>query len=187
MKTPLRSLTAALVGAGTVLAVTDGFGISGEQMLLQAQNLKGTVSNLLCQNAFLEEQKDGATAKLNVDSQGVILKGYDVVAYFKEGKPVKGSSAIASSYRGATYLFASAANKAEFEKDPLKYVPQYGGFCAYGVASGVLADPEGPSAFLIHKGKLYQCGNQGALKSFKSDIDGNIDKADKNWRQLAGS
>jgi YHS domain-containing protein len=176
MKKLLCSLTTALIGAGTVLVVTNGFGISGEQ-ILRAPG----------QNIFLEEEKDGPTAKLNVDSQGVILKGCDVVAYFKEGKPVRGSSAIASSYNGASYLFASAANRAEFEKDPAKYAPQYGGFCAYGVASGVLADPEGPSAFLIYKGKLYICGNQGALKSFKSDIDSNIDKADKHWRQLTGS
>jgi YHS domain-containing protein len=187
MKTLLRSLTATLIGGGAVLVVTNGFGISREQTLLDARDIKGTVPKLLGQNTFLEEEKASATAKLNIDSQGVILKGCDVVAYFKEGKPVRGSSAIASRYRGATYLFASAANKAEFEKDPAKYAPQYGAFCAYGVASGVLADPEGPSAFLIYKGKLYIGGNQGALKSFKNDIDSNIDKADKNWRQLTGS
>jgi YHS domain-containing protein len=192
-----RSPATAFIEAVVILVATNAFGISGEQMLLRAWTMKGTDApgrtalpywpNLLGQNAFLEEEKDSATGKLNVDSQGVILKGCDVVAYFKEGKPVKGSSAIATTYRGATYLFASAANKAEFEKDPAKYVPQYGGFCAYGVASGVLADPEGPSAFLVYKGKLYICGNQGALKSFKSDLDSNIDKADKNWRQLPGS
>ncbi len=192
-----RSPATAFIEAVVILVATNAFGISGEQMLLPAWTMKGTDApgrtaqpywpNLLGQNAFLEEEKDSATGKLNVDSQGVILKGCDVVAYFKEGKPVKGSSAIATTYRGATYLFASAANKAEFEKDPAKYVPQYGGFCAYGVASGVLADPEGPSAFLVYKGKLYICGNQGALKSFKSDLDSNIDKADKNWRQLPGS
>jgi len=192
-----RSPATAFIGAVVVLVATNAFGISGKQTLLLTWKMKGTGApgrtalphgpNLLGQNAFLEEEKDSATGKLNVDSQGVILKGCDVVAYFKEGKPVKGSSAIATTYRGATYLFASAANKAEFGKDPTKYVPQYGGFCAYGVASGVLADPEGPSAFLVYKGKLYICGNQGALKSFKSDIDSNIDKADKNWRQLPGS
>jgi YHS domain-containing protein len=80
----------------------------------------------------------------------------------------------------------SAANETDFDKDPVKYVPQYGGFCAYGVASGVLADTGRPSPFIIYKGKLYICGNEGALKSFKSDIESNIDKADKNWRQLTG-
>jgi YHS domain. len=169
-----------LILAVVVLTGSRTLGISDKQALLPAPNLVG-------QGAFLEEEKDSAAGKLNVDSQGTILKGWDAVAYFKEGKPVKGSSAIASNYRGATYLFASAANKAEFEKDPAKYVPQYGGFCAYGVASGVLADPESPSAFIVYKGKLYICGNHGALKSFKADIDSNIDRAEKNWRQLSGS
>jgi YHS domain-containing protein len=156
---------------------------SDKQTSDPAQATTGNEPTLLAQN----DGQKASMAKANVDSQGVILKGSDVVAYFKEGKPVKGSSTITSTYGGAAYLFASVANKAEFEKDPAKYVPQYGGFCAYGVTSGVLADPEGPSAFLVYKGKLYMCGNQGALKSFKRDIDSNIDKADKNWLKLTGS
>lgn len=183
MKRLLCALTVASVGPVMIVAATSAFGISDEQTVNLGRNRAGIAG----QNAFLEEEKGGTAAKLNVDSQGVILKGFDVVAYFKEGKPVKGSSAITSTYRGATYLFASTTNKTEFEKDPAKYVPQFGGFCAYGVASGVLADPEGPSAFIVYKGRLYICGNQGALKSFKTDIDDNIDKAETNWRQLTGS
>ncbi|HTD13915.1 MAG TPA: YHS domain-containing (seleno)protein [Chthoniobacterales bacterium] len=137
------------------------------------------------QSVFLEGEQGTGTTKQNLDSQGVILKGYDVVAFVKERKPVKGNSDLSANYQNATYLFTSAANKAEFEKDPAKYTPQYGAFCAYGVTLGVLADPEVPDAFLVYKGKLYVCGNQGALKDFKKDIDGNIDKANANWRQLA--
>jgi YHS domain-containing protein len=137
------------------------------------------------QNVFLEEEQGTGTTKQNLDSQGVILKGCDVVAFFKERKAVKGSSDWSATYQSATYLFASAANKAEFEKDPARYAPQYGAFCAYGVTLGVLADPEVPDAFLVYKGKLYICGNQGALKDFKKDIDSNIGKANTNWRQLA--
>ena len=143
-------------------------------------------NNLLAQNAFQEEAKGDTTAKVNVDNKGIILKGYDAVAYFKEGRPVKGNPAIESAYQGATYLFASAANKADFDKDPAKYAPRYGGFCAYGISNGVLSDPEGPSAFTVYKGRLYVCGNQGGLKSFKNDINGSIDKADENWRRLTG-
>ncbi|MBV8816647.1 MAG: YHS domain-containing protein [Verrucomicrobia bacterium] len=133
---------------------------------------------------FLEDEENTAV-KQNLDSQGVILKGVDAVAYFRERKPVNGSSEFSSTYAGATYLFASAANKAEFDKDPAKFAPRYGGFCAYGVSLGVLADPEGPDAFLIYKGRLYICGNQGALKDFKKDIEGNVIKADGNWPTLA--
>jgi YHS domain-containing protein len=154
--------------------------------LLAAAVVLFAADNLLAQNAFQEEAKGDTTTKVNVDSKGIILKGYDAVAYFKEGKPVKGNPAIESTYQSAIYLFASAANKADFDKDPAKYVPRYGAFCAYGVAKGLLADPEGPSAFTVYKGKLYVCGNQSGLKSFKNDINGSIDKADENWRRLTG-
>jgi YHS domain-containing protein len=140
----------------------------------------------LAQNASQDEAKGDTAAKINVDSKGVILRGYDAVAYFKERKPVEGNPAIESTYLGATYLFASEAHKADFDNDPAKYVPQYGGFCAYGVMNGLLTDVEGTSAFTVYKGKLYICGNQAALKSFKTNIDANIEKADEIWRQLAG-
>jgi YHS domain-containing protein len=187
MKRLPRPLTAGFAAVVLVLVAANTVRASDRQATNTTRNATGDDRILLAQNVGGEEQKDAAQAKINLDSQGVILKGSDAVAYFKEGKPVKGNPAITSTYRGATYLFASAANKAEFDKDPAKYAPQYGAFCAYGVASGVLADPEGPEAFMIYKGKLYVCGNQGALKSFKSDIDSNIEKADKNWRQLTGS
>jgi YHS domain-containing protein len=130
--------------------------------------------------------KGSTTAKVNVDSRGVILKGYDAVAYFKQEKSVKGNPEIKSSYQGATYLFASAEDKADFDKDPAKYAPQYGGFCAYGVSVGVLSDIEGPDGF-VYKGKLYVCGNKDAGKSFMTDLDSNIEKADTNWQKLSGS
>jgi YHS domain-containing protein/membrane-associated phospholipid phosphatase len=130
--------------------------------------------------------KGSTTAKVNVDSQGVIWKGYDAVAYFKQGKPVKGNPEFKSSYQGGTYLFASAEDKADFDKDPAKYAPQYGGFCAYGVSVGVLADIEGPDGF-VYKGKLYVCGNKDAGNDFNSDLDSNIEKANANWQKLSGS
>ena len=130
--------------------------------------------------------KGNEATKVNVDSNGVILKGYDAVAYFTQGKPVKGDPAIKSTYDGATYLFASAADKAVFDKNPAKYVPQYGGFCAYGVSVGVLSDIEGPGGF-VHDGKLYVCGDEAAGKSFRSDLKRKIAKADANWPKLVAS
>ncbi len=138
------------------------------------------------ENPSSQESKDSTAAKVNVDSQGVILKGCDVVAYFRQGKPVKGDPAISSTYQGATYLFVSSADKADFDKNPAKYAPQYGAFCSYGVANGVLADTDGPDAFAVYKGKLYLCGNGATLKEFKSDMSGNIEKADANWLHLTG-
>jgi len=175
----------AVFCALTQLAVNTAFSIDADHTHFVARNSATHLLKVSGKIVFLEGEEGAATIKQNIDTQGVILKGCDVVAYFKDRKPVKGSSEWSSTYQGATYLFASAANKAEFDKDPSKYVPQYGGFCAYGVSLGVLADPEGPGAFLVYRGKLYVCGNQGALKDFKKDIDNNIDKANTNWRKLS--
>jgi YHS domain-containing protein len=181
----LHSLTAACVMSVIVFGANRAVGASEEQMSNPVQNVDANKADVAAQDASQKQPKAGA-GKVNLDSQGVILKGYDVVAYFKQGKPVKGNPAIESGYQGATYLFASAANKTDFDENPAKYAPQYGAFCSYGVTNGVLFDPEGPGAFLVYKGKLYVCGNQGALKEFKKDIDSNIERADANWLQLAG-
>jgi YHS domain-containing protein len=138
MKRLLRSPDAACVAAVVILVGTNAVGASDMKTL----NTAGNGPSILAQEAGPKEAKGSTKAKVNVDSQGVILKGYDAVVYFKQGKPVKGDLKIKSSYQGATYLFASTENKADFDKDPAKYAPQYGGFCAYGVTLGVLADIE---------------------------------------------
>ena len=186
MKKLVHSMTTASVAAVIILAGNHGVGASDNQTSDPAQNTAEKGSDIPPDDSQ-KVAKSGPTTKVNIDGRGVILRGYDVVAYFKQRKPVQGNPSFESTYQGAIYLFASGANKADFEKEPAKYVPQYGGFCSYGVANGVLANIEGPDAFTVYKGKLYFCGNQTALKSFKSDIDSNIEKADTNWRRLTGS
>ena len=173
------------VAAVVFLAASNSVGSPKNQTPDATRNSAEPV--ILAQDADPKEAKSSKTAPANVDSKGVILKGYDTVAYFKQGKALKGNPAIESTYQGVTYLFASAADKVEFENNPANYVPQYGGFCAYGVANKVLFAAEDPNAFTVYKGKLYLCGDEDALKSFKSNIDENIGKADTYWRQLTGS
>ena len=188
MKRLPHSLTVASAAVIIALAATNAVRAGEKDTLDPAQNSAGRGPILLVQIAAFRGAKGSETANVNVDSKGVILYGYDAVAFFKQRKPVKGNPGIESTYQGATYLFASTADKADFDKDPAKYVPQYGGFCAYGVVNGILSDIEGkPDAFAVYKGKLYLCGNQDALKRFKTNIDDNIEKADTNWRQLTGS
>jgi YHS domain-containing protein len=184
LKRLLHSLTVTCVATVVLLSANNAVG--NERTLDPLESNVGNEPMLLAQNAAPKEEKSIST-NANVDGKGVILKGYDAVAYFKQGKPLQGNPEIASTYQSVTYLFASAANKAEFDKDPAKYVPQYGGFCAYGVANGVISGTEAPNAFTVYKGKLYLGGNQDALKSFKTDIDENIEKADAYWRELTGS
>jgi YHS domain-containing protein len=183
MKRLVHALTAVFV-LTAVVAGNNAVSASDTKTPDPAQNREKNGSDALAQQASPNDVKGSTTAKVNVDSQGVILKGCDVVAFFRQGKPVKGNPAIDSTYQGATYFFVSSADKADFDKDPAKYAPQYGGFCSYGVANGVLVDTDGPDAFAVYKDKLYLCGNEGALKAFKSDISSNIEKADTNWRQL---
>jgi YHS domain-containing protein len=121
--------------------------------------------------------------KVNVDSNGVILKGYDVVAYFTQKKAIKGSSKYQSNYEGAIYYFGSAADLATFKKNPSKYVPQYGGFCANGVKNNKLNDSD-PTVFFIVKGKLYVCASPEAEKEFRAHEDEDIVTANRNWEQL---
>lgn len=118
--------------------------------------------------------------KLNLDNQGVILKGYDPVAYFTQKKAVKGSPKYKTTYEGATYYFSSAADLAIFKKSPSKYIPQYGGFCANGMANRQASDID-PSVFFVIKGKLYVCASPEAEKEFQSNLPANLKKADQNW------
>ena len=136
---------------------------------------------LLAQAAAPAQKKAAPKPKVNVDQSGVILHGYDPVAYIKENRPVKGDPKFSSSYRTAIYQFASAVNKAAFDKNPAKYAPQYGGFCANSMTHRRLKDID-PNAFFVYKGKLYVCSSPKAIKAFSSDPDVNIQKADKNWQ-----
>src|ERR1700758_1490273 len=72
----------------------------------------------------------------NLDGNGLALQGYDPVGFFADNRPVKGNQQFQSQYHGATYYFVSAEHKAAFDKEPAKYEPQFGGFCAYGASRG---------------------------------------------------
>ena len=120
---------------------------------------------------------------VNKDRSGVALKGYDAVSYFTENKPVKGRSDLQYEWMGAKWLFATEANRDLFARDPVKYTPQYGGFCAYAVSRGHTADIS-PDVWKIVDGKLYLNKNWLAGKLWQRDIPGNINKADKNWPDI---
>jgi YHS domain-containing protein len=122
-------------------------------------------------------------ALVNVDSRGVGAHGYDPVALFADSKAVKGDPRYQSSYAGAIYYFHSAANKDAFDKEPVKYVPQYGGHCAMAMAMGQLEDAD-PNYFVVHDGKLLLQRNQKAHMMFAQDLAANHRKADENWAKL---
>ncbi len=111
------------------------------------------------------------------------VSGYDPVAYFKEGKPVEGSSKHELEWNGATWRFVSAANLSAFEADPEAFAPQYGGYCAWAVSQGYTASTD-PTAWRIVDGKLYLNYSHGVQRRWEKDIPGNIAKADGNWPKV---
>lgn len=121
-----------------------------------------------------------ATPKTFTGSDGFAINGYDPVGYFNASTPVKGSTDYKSDHGGATYLFASAQNKAAFDADPSAFAPQYGGYCAYAVSRGYTAKTD-PDAWTIEGGKLYLNFNKVVRALWARDIEGNIAKADENW------
>lgn len=117
---------------------------------------------------------------LNLDKNGIAIRGYDPVAFFTQNQPVKGRSEFESKYNGARYLFASAEDKAMFDANPAKYEPQFGGFCAYGASQGHTA-PIKIEAWQIVNGRLLMQYDLGVKKDFNKDQQGNLQKADRNW------
>lgn len=122
----------------------------------------------------------GAEAGTVYTSGGIAIEGYDPVAYFKAGKPVKGSKEFTAKHEGATWRFSSAANRDAFAANPQSYAPQYGGFCAWAVSQGYTAEID-PDAWKIVGDKLYLNYSPGVQRRWAKDIPGNIAKGDANW------
>ncbi len=116
----------------------------------------------------------------------VAIQGYDVVAYFTDGKATKGSSDISLPFDGSRWQFASTAHKEMFAADPDRYMPQYGGSCAGGMVLGLLVAAN-PENWVIVDGKLYMIsGTKADLEAWKAHAAENIAAADKNWTKTAG-
>jgi YHS domain-containing protein len=126
--------------------------------------------------------RDGADERL-------MLEGHDAVAYFTQNAAVRGDPAIKLEHKGVTYRFASEANKAEFQRAPEKYMPQFGGFCSNGINYAVpWGAGGGPNTWRIYRGKLYVFGGQSSRDQFEIDTEKNLERAHKYWNdEVAGS
>jgi hypothetical protein len=125
----------------------------------------------------------GRADAVNKTLFGTAVKGYDVVAYFTRGKPVRGSGSYTHRWRDATWRFASAEHRDLFAADPERYAPQYGGYCAWAVSQGTTAGID-PEAWKIVDGKLYLNYSGSIQERWKRDIPGHITRADANWPRL---
>ncbi|MGV3510709.1 MAG: YHS domain-containing (seleno)protein [Novosphingobium sp.] len=126
---------------------------------------------------------DNSPAAVNTDQQGIALHGYDPVAYFTAGAPAKGNAKFTATFEGARYHFANAQNLKKFKANPAAYAPQYGGFCAMGVALHKKLDGD-PNVWKIVDGKLYLNVNKDVSVAWQRDIPGNLAKADAEWPEI---
>jgi len=127
-----------------------------------------------------------------INKTGFANSGYDVVAYFDleqapVGSPqppaVPGKADITAEYNGATFAFASEANRDKFAADPAKYAPAYDGHCAYGVAKGGKV-PGNPNLWRILDGKLYLNITPVVVGFWEEDIAGNLKISEENWETV---
>ena len=120
-------------------------------------------------------------------NERVMMKGADVVTYFTKNAYTQGNPSIKSSYENVTFYFSSAENKALFDKEPTKYLPEFGGYCANGVVYSI---PWGGDAdsFVMINGKLYIFGGKGSRDAFMLDVPKNMALANKYWKEeVSGS
>lgn len=149
----LRTLIASLA-----LALTAAFAIASPAAAQQAPVHTGLLSN-------------------------VAAGGHDVVAYFTDGRPVRGSAAHRIVHQGYEYRFASAAHLAQFRANPSAYLPQYGGYCAWAVSQGYTAAGNA-NHWRIVDGRLYLNYNGDIQRRWEQDIAGHISRANGNWPRV---
>jgi len=145
-----------------------------------------TVVSLFAVSVFAQDAAALRKKNFNLE-RSVAIQGYDPVAYFKQGKAVKGSNKLSTSYDGVTYYFSSFENKELFIKSPKTYEPQYGGWCAYAMGNSGEKVEVDPGTFKISDGKLYLFYNKffnNTLKSWNKDERELQAKADVNWQKI---
>jgi len=136
-------------------------------------------------SAAVRAQADEAARRRNFNTEnGIAMREFDPVSYFKSSRPLKGNSKYYAEYKGITYYFANAQNVEEFKKNPAKYEPAYGGWCAYTIALSGERVKVNPVAYKIIDGKLhlfYNYGSDNRLAKWNKDEKKFKAAANRNW------
>lgn len=136
---------------------------------------------LLCLVLLAACSKGPLTPETRVNArEGIAVKGYDVVAYHTDSKAIKGDARYEARFDGVTYHFASEANQITFEAMPNRYLPAYGGYCAYAMSNGDIVDIN-PKNWSVVNDRLYLNANIFAEALFSLNKQGSIKKADEHW------
>ena len=149
-------------------------GVSRRSMLAAFSALGATV-------AF--ETRLAAQGAKPSSGERVALNGYDPVAYFTDGRPVKGSPEFSASFDGTAYQFKNAQHRAMFVADPDRYAPQYKAYCAITISRGAKQEVD-PEAFLIWNGKLYMFAGKQGIDMFKAEAAAIVAKAEQTWPEV---
>lgn len=125
----------------------------------------------------------GALAAVNHSASTPAVQGYDLVSYHNSKRPIRGNGHFVSVHKGVTYLFANEENKKTFDRNPEKYLPAYGGYCAFGVSVGkkFVGDPE---VWRVVDGKLYLNLDANIQDDWLKDVPGRIGTANENWKKI---
>lgn len=142
--------------------------------------------------AFIQVPTSTAQGNISTDENNVVLGGYDVVNYFTANQAVRGSVKHSTTYQGATFYFVSNEHKQMFVANPEKYMPKYGGYCAYAVAALDKKVPVDPQTFKIYNGELllffndYSDGTPvNTIVPWNQDEQDMKKKAEANWKSLS--
>ena len=122
----------------------------------------------------------------NIDNSNIALAGYSPVSYLDLGLAQIGNKAYKSEYNKVAYYFTSEEQKKTFDKNPERYLPQYGGYCAFAVSHNFTKSVK-PDVWEIVDGKLYLNFNRTAYRKWKKDVDGSIERGDANWPTVLSS
>jgi YHS domain-containing protein len=154
----------------------------GEPGPRKKTSLMTKVDDQICGVGFFNPGEPAPTGDMAVSGyEGVFIFGYDPVAYFTMGEAVKGSEDFAYNYLDGQWHFVSAEHKRMFVAEPVKYIPQHGGYCSFAATSGD-TDAGNPRAWRIIDGKLYLFAGRRRMNSFDPD-DPSADAADAGWQQ----
>jgi YHS domain-containing protein len=133
--------------------------------------------------AFVANSASAVMKSNGTEISAPVMGGYDPVSYFSARKPMRGNGFHTATHNGGTYLFANKENMEAFMANPGKYAPQFGGYCAYGVALGKKFYSD-PTIWKIVDGKLYLNLDKKIQKKWNEDIKSHITKAHSNWKDI---